>query len=153
MAGFFGEGRQAAVSLTFDDGLDVHLEVVMPLLEAAGLRGTFYVNPDTDYDYGGYVSDGGGGDGAGEQVAESKWERQIGGWVSAAARGHEVGNHTTHHPCSCNYGFSDPCLEEMTIDDIAATIDDAEVRSHPPPHSSRRPAGRPVTGALPATCG
>ena len=24
MAGFFGEGRQAAVSLTFDDGLDVH---------------------------------------------------------------------------------------------------------------------------------
>ena len=64
-------------------------------------------------------------------AAESKWERQIAGWVSAAARGHEVGNHTTHHPCSCNYGFSDPCLEEMTIEDIAATIDDAEVCTPP----------------------
>ena len=148
MASAWPAAHQAAVSLTFDDGLDVHLEVVMPLLEAAGLRGTFYVNPDTDYDYGGYVSDGGGGAGAAAE-SQSKWERQVGGWVSAATRGHEVGNHTTHHPCSCNYGFSDPCLEEMTIEDIAATIDDAEVRRHPP-HSPRRPVTTLPSVVLPA---
>ena len=32
MAEFF-RGRQAAVSLTFDDGLDVHFDNVMPALE------------------------------------------------------------------------------------------------------------------------
>ena len=30
MAGFFGDGRQAAVSLTFDDGLDVHFTCAPP---------------------------------------------------------------------------------------------------------------------------
>ena len=101
----------------------------MPALERHGFAGTFYVNPDTDYDYGGYVtttsSSSSGSSNAAPAATDpeapplSKWERQVPGWVAAAARGHEVGNHTTDHPCSCNFGFSDPCLEEMALADIA----------------------------------
>lgn len=38
-------GVQAAVSLSFDDALDCQPAVAVPLLEAYGVRGTFYVNP------------------------------------------------------------------------------------------------------------
>jgi hypothetical protein len=39
------EGCQAAISLTFDDGLRSQLEIAIPRLEERGLRGTFYLNP------------------------------------------------------------------------------------------------------------
>ena len=42
---WFG-GRNCAVSLTFDDGMDSHLEVVVPALDARGMAGTFYVKTD-----------------------------------------------------------------------------------------------------------
>ncbi|MCC5843850.1 MAG: hypothetical protein JJU05_06320 [Verrucomicrobia bacterium] len=35
-------GRRAAVSLTYDDCMDCHLDLVAPALEARGFRGTFY---------------------------------------------------------------------------------------------------------------
>ena len=63
------------VSLTFDDALDVHLDAAMPILEQYGLSGTFYVNLG----------------------APSFASRQR-EWASAAARGHELGNHTIFHP-------------------------------------------------------
>ena len=123
MASAWPAAHQAAVSLTFDDGLDVHLEVVMPLLEAAGLRGTFYVNPGRQADDGprdrSQLSD---------EDYKEKWTRQIPGWQAAAARGHEVGNHTVDHPCSCNFDFGDSHLEDMSLSDIAHTIDVATRR-------------------------
>ena len=36
------EGKEAAVCLTYDDGLDCHLDVAAPALESHNLRGTFY---------------------------------------------------------------------------------------------------------------
>ena len=42
---WFG-GRNCAVSLTFDDGMDSHLDVVVPALDARGMAGTFYVKTD-----------------------------------------------------------------------------------------------------------
>ena len=41
--------------------------------------------------------------------------------------GHELGNHTSMHPCSCNFGFRNDgyCLENLGLDDIARTIDEA----------------------------
>ncbi len=63
------------VSLTFDDALDVHLDTAMPILEHAGLRGTFYVN-----------------------VASEGFSKRHRDWSQAAARGHELGNHTVFHP-------------------------------------------------------
>jgi len=38
-------------------------------------------------------------------------------WRAAVANGHEIGNHSLHHPCSANYGFSsDHLLEDYTLE-------------------------------------
>jgi len=66
---------RAVVSLTFDDALDVHLDRAMPILDAAGLPATFYVNLGSEF-----------------------FTSRLGDWRSAAARGHELGNHTIFHP-------------------------------------------------------
>ncbi len=102
---FWPEKITGAVSLTFDDGLDSQLENAMPLLDQAQIRGTFYVNPGRSY----------------------AWDRQLPHWQQAAQRGHEIGNHTERHPCSCNFAFDDCfCLEKLSLDDLASTIDAAE---------------------------
>jgi peptidoglycan/xylan/chitin deacetylase (PgdA/CDA1 family) len=66
---------KAMISLTFDDALDVHLDTAMPILERAGLRGTFYVH-----------------------VGSEGFLKRYRDWANAAARGHELGNHTVFHP-------------------------------------------------------
>jgi peptidoglycan/xylan/chitin deacetylase (PgdA/CDA1 family) len=68
--------KTCAVVLTYDDGLNTDLNNVIPALDSAGLKGTFYIS---DY-FDGLKS-------------------QIGKWRSAAAEGHELGNHTIWHPC------------------------------------------------------
>jgi peptidoglycan-N-acetylglucosamine deacetylase len=69
-------GASAAVSLTYDDGIDGHLDNVVPDLEKAGLRGTFYVPGNS-----------------------ASLRRRLTEWRAAAARGHEIGNHKIFHPC------------------------------------------------------
>ncbi|HEX8314321.1 MAG TPA: polysaccharide deacetylase family protein [Flavisolibacter sp.] len=70
------EGKGCAVVLTYDDGLNTHLNNVIPALDSAGLKGTFYIS---DYFNG--------------------LNAQIPGWRKAAAEGHELANHTVWHPC------------------------------------------------------
>jgi peptidoglycan/xylan/chitin deacetylase (PgdA/CDA1 family) len=102
---FWPEGIQGAVSLTFDDALESQLTNALPLLDGQDLKGTFYVNPEF----------------------RPSWEAQIPRWQLASRNGHEIGNHTTRHPCSCNFGFSaDYCLEKLGLADIEATIEAAE---------------------------
>ena len=69
-------GKSCAVVLTYDDGLNIDLANVIPALDSVGLKGTFYIS---DYFYG--------------------LNAQINGWRKAAAKGHELGNHTIWHPC------------------------------------------------------
>lgn len=69
-------GAQAAVSLTYDDGNENNLDQAIPDLEAAGFRGTFYL-----------------------QTAREDMRRRVTDWRAAHARGHEIGNHTVHHWC------------------------------------------------------
>ena len=69
-------GKKCAVVLTYDDGLAVHLDNVIPALDSLGLKGTFYIS---DY--------------LGELQA------QIPRWRQAATKGHELANHTIYHPC------------------------------------------------------
>jgi sialate O-acetylesterase len=64
------------VVLTYDDGLDCHLDVAAPALERHGFRGTFYVT----------------GTSASLYQRTEEWRRMAG-------RGHELGNHTLFHPC------------------------------------------------------
>jgi hypothetical protein len=68
-------GRQAAVALTYDDALVSQLDVAIPQLDAAGLKGTFFL--------------------MGRQVGST-----VARWKKAAAAGHELGNHTINHPCA-----------------------------------------------------
>ena len=67
---------KAAVVLTYDDGMDTHLDHAVPDLDAAGFRGTFFVP------------------GHSESLAKRLPE-----WRSLAGRGHELANHAIFHPC------------------------------------------------------
>ena len=71
------QGVRAAVSLAYDDALDSQLDIAIPALDKAGLKASFYLTL--------------GGDRVQRRVAE---------WRAAAARGHELGNHTLFHQCS-----------------------------------------------------
>ena len=52
--------------------------------------------------------------------------RRAGDWRHAAAAGHELGNHTTTHPCSGNFPWSRArALEDHTLDRIRAEMVDA----------------------------
>src|SRR6476646_8499648 len=70
------QGKKSAVVLTYVDDLTVHLENVIPALDSLHLKGTFYLS-----DYLGNL------------------QSQIHRWRTAAAKGHELGNHTIYHPC------------------------------------------------------
>lgn len=123
-AASYFHGKRAAVSLTFDDGLDVHFTNVMPELEKHGFVGTFYVNPGREQ----HESPRDSSSHPFGDDYKAKWSRQRDLWRQAAERGHEVGNHTVDHPCSCNFDFGSVHLEDMALDDIALTIDEAEQR-------------------------
>lgn len=70
------DGAKAAVVLTYDDGMDTHLDHAAPDLDAAGFKGTFFLP------------------GHSESLAKRLPE-----WRALAARGHELGNHSIFHPC------------------------------------------------------
>ena len=72
-------GKKAAVVLTYDDALEVHLDNVIPAMDSLGLTGSFYLSAN---------------------FPGSK--NRIQDWRSAAARGHELGNHTLFHPCDAS---------------------------------------------------
>ncbi len=72
-------GKKAAVVLTYDDALNVHLDNVQPLLDSLDLRGTFYVSTYSE-----------------------AFRNRINDWRSLSEKGHELGNHTLFHPCIGN---------------------------------------------------
>jgi peptidoglycan/xylan/chitin deacetylase (PgdA/CDA1 family) len=88
---------RAAVSLTYDDGLDSQLDRVIPELEARGLKGTFFL------------------------VQENVDER-IADWVKVGARGHEIGNHTVSHQCTLG-GFTEAAFADREILPMEAYLD------------------------------
>jgi peptidoglycan/xylan/chitin deacetylase (PgdA/CDA1 family) len=89
--------RGGVVSLTYDDGLDSHLDIALPALDARGLHGTFYVTL--------------------ENIAQ-----RAGEWRQLAAKGNELANHTVSHPCDIgghrwrSYGRSEIAPVNRTLD-------------------------------------
>lgn len=75
------DGKRVAVSFSFDDARNSQVDVGVPLLDRNGVKATFYVNPPNMKD-------------------------RLSAWKAAAASGHEIGNHTTSHPCSGNFEWS-----------------------------------------------
>ncbi len=66
-----------AVSLTYDDGLNVHLDIVAKALDSAGFKGTFYI-----------------------PFTSKPLFKRMDEWAAISRNGHELGNHTMFHPCS-----------------------------------------------------
>lgn len=64
----------AAVSLTYDDGLDSQLANAVPALDARGLKATFF-------------------------LTQENMDARLADWRAVAAEGHEIGDHTVSHPC------------------------------------------------------
>ena len=82
------KGHVAAVSLTYDDGLDTQLAHAVPALDAAGFKGTFFLAsmPGVDRDW------------ALPNLHDPLTPRQE-AWRQVAVRGHELASHTVNHPC------------------------------------------------------
>jgi peptidoglycan/xylan/chitin deacetylase (PgdA/CDA1 family) len=68
------KGKVAALALTYDDALHSQLEVAIPQLDAAGFKGTFFLDGD---------------------ITPADMLR----WRMVQRAGHELGNHTLFHPC------------------------------------------------------
>ena len=78
----YADNRKAAVSLTFDDGIQEHFTLVAPNLDKYGLKGTFGIN-------GKFI-----GNRNDEFAPRMTWDevRQL------DQNGHEINNHTWSHP-------------------------------------------------------
>src|SRR5471032_863809 len=70
-------GARAAVSLAYDDALDSQLDIAIPALDRAGLKGSFYL-----------------------QLSNPAVDKRMAEWRAAARNGHELGNHSLFHQCS-----------------------------------------------------
>jgi sialate O-acetylesterase len=70
------ENYKVAVCLTYDDGLDCHLDVAIPALDSFNLKGTFYCTGFS-----------------------SSLHNRLDDWQAITINGHELGNHTLFHPC------------------------------------------------------
>ncbi len=69
-------GAKAAVSLSYDDALNSHLDNAIPALNKYGFKGTFYLT-------------------IGANAVNERRED----WRTIARQGHELGNHTINHAC------------------------------------------------------
>ncbi len=71
-----GNQKKCTVCLTYDDGIDVDLDNVIPILDSLGFKGTFYIPGNS-----------------------TSLLNRMEEWRGIAKNGHELGNHTLFHPC------------------------------------------------------
>lgn len=90
------EDKKGAVSFTFDDGLQGAFEHGAAELEAAGLKGTFYIFTDTSTTYDG-------------ELASTSLVRTY------KDLGHEIGSHTANHS---NLGFLSETGDTDSIEEV-----------------------------------
>lgn len=95
-------GKRAAVSLTFDDGRKSQIEFGIPILNRYGIKATFYVIPS--------------------------WVKsRLPEWREVVAAGHQIGNHTLHHPGTGNLSWArEKALEDYTLGQMANELDTAD---------------------------
>ena len=118
IANFYGHKR-AALSYTFDDGLQSQLDYAVPALNAYAFKGTFNIiagltracNADPPLS-------------ATHGLAIGSWES----WVRVAAQGHEIGNHSYSH--ADMLALADPRLIEQEVH-LSADICTAKIGRPP----------------------
>ena len=85
------EGKQIAISLSFDDARASQVDAGTALLDQYGVKGTFYVVPNSV-------------------------KQRLEGWKKAVTNGHEIGNHSFNHPCTGNFPWSrQKAIENYTL--------------------------------------
>ena len=95
------KGKRAAISLTFDDARVSQLDRGLPILDAYGVKATFYVVP-------------------------RNVQQRVADWKKAVANGHEIGNHSLKHPCTGNFSWSrEKALENYTLEEMGHELDEA----------------------------
>jgi peptidoglycan/xylan/chitin deacetylase (PgdA/CDA1 family) len=116
------QGKDAAISLSYDDGYPSQYTIAAPLLASKGIKATFYV-------IGSWLND-----------------TNIAAWQAALKNGHEIGNHTWSHPCapsSPERPFSNS-NERLQADQMFHELSDTEeiIRANfENPHSFAYPCG------------
>ena len=85
-------GAKAAVSLTYDDGLNSQLDNVVPALSRFDLKATFF-------------------------LTEVNVAPRVKDWRGVGEAGHEIGNHTVHHLCRLS-SVSPMTFERQEIEDM-----------------------------------
>lgn len=119
------KGKKAAIVLTYDDALRSQLDFAIPQLDAANLHGTFFLDGDL-----------------------SPEDMLL--WRKAAARGHELGNHSMFHPCpramlpdrknylTDNYDVARMLEEIAAMNNVLFGIDGKRTRTYSVPCSQTR---------------
>lgn len=119
-------GAKAAVVLTYDDALESQLDHAVPVLDAAGFKGTFFLT--------------------GLKPAD------VSRWRAVAAEGHELGNHTVLHACpasgasgdlsrTSNAYTTERMLKEIEQQNVFLTALDGR-----PNHGFASPCGQTLAG-------
>ena len=98
-------GAKAAVSLAYDDALPSQLDTAIPQLNAAGLKGSFYL-----------------------PLSAETVQSRLADWRAAAAQGHELGNHTLFHQCAKSLPGRDWVSKDRDLDKTPASRLIAEIR-------------------------
>jgi len=80
-------GAKAAICLTYDDGMQTHIQNAIPQLDSVGMKGTFFINSPTG-------------------------SSSVIGWKKAARNGHELANHSLFHPCPRSIGWDEEIATE-----------------------------------------
>jgi peptidoglycan/xylan/chitin deacetylase (PgdA/CDA1 family) len=129
------EGRTAALALTYDDALHSQLDVAIPQLDAAGLKGTFFLDGD---------------------ITSADMLR----WRKIQRTGHELGNHSLFHPCpramlpdrknyfAENYDVDRMLGEISVMNNVLFGIDGASNRTYSVPCSQTMVGGVDYTEGL-----
>jgi peptidoglycan/xylan/chitin deacetylase (PgdA/CDA1 family) len=128
-------GKVAAIVLTYDDALHSQLDVAVPQLARAGLRGTFFLDGDITPD-------------------------DMLRWRAVERAGHELGNHSVNHPCpramlpgraqyhTEDYDVSRMLGEIAVMNDVLFGIDGQRSRTYSVPCSQMLVGGVDYTDAL-----
>ena len=98
------EGKRVAISLSYDDARASQLQEGIPILDRHDVKATFY-------------------------VSLANMEEHVDQWREAAAKGHEIGNHSLRHSCSGNFGWKHRApLEDYNLPQMESELAEANAK-------------------------
>ncbi|HEY0711869.1 MAG TPA: polysaccharide deacetylase family protein [Polyangia bacterium] len=107
----------AAVTLTYDDGLDSHISVAAPVLDANGIKGTFFLSNFEGVDHQWSLPN----------LTAALDARHM-AWMAMGAKGHELASHTVNHPCNAASKAPGFKLTDYTVMRMSTELDNSIAR-------------------------